>query len=207
MGLSGRRQKFDSAAATSPLSRVRSSGRPGARKIFSRNCDGGRLGAALAPQGACDPRTVIGGGVSGDVPECAGVSAGDRPQGCNSQGGLLNTDLVLRSPRSGRLEGRSPGPGIVLRDASPKATLLRTRSMKWPSLGVTPGCDWRRKALKRCESGLRMARAKRPEAAARGASSEGLGPASTGWQPRRRAAASRVRRAATSAWRRTAPGR
>jgi cytochrome c-type biogenesis protein CcmH len=55
---------------------------------------------------------------------------------------LLPNSLVLRSPRRGRLEGRSRRPGArwtVLRDAPPSAPLLRTRlwRQRVAFLGIT----------------------------------------------------------------------
>ncbi len=85
---------------------------------------------------------TFGGGIR-RLPEAAGVSGSPRrfapredgapclgaTSDCDCQEGAApNTALVLRSLRSRRLEGRCV-PESVLRDASPAAPLLRTRSL------------------------------------------------------------------------------
>ena len=83
-------------------------------------------------------------------------------------------DLVLRSGAAGDASRRTPqwtrrrnrnGPldklGQALRDACCAGSSRHEGGVQTPLLGVTPGCDWRRKALKRLESRLRMARADR----------------------------------------------
>ena len=79
-------------------------------------------------------------------------------------------DLILRSPRSGRLEGRSRrrrrARWSVLRDAPPAAPLLRTRrpGRTAATLSVTVARKIRRKPLKRLipRPGLRRTRNFRP---------------------------------------------
>jgi hypothetical protein len=61
------------------------------------------------------------------------------------------TDLVLRSPRGGRLEGRSSAHWSALRDATPAAPLLRTR-LEWeaaPTLAGTANLESKVKTEKR----------------------------------------------------------
>ena len=79
-------------------------------------------------------------------------------------------DLILRSPRSGRLEGRSRrrrrARWSVLRDATPAAPLLRTRrrGRTAATLSVTVARNFRCKPLKRLipRPGLRRTRNFRP---------------------------------------------
>ena len=83
------------------------------------------------------------------------------------QGRRLNTGLVLKSLRSGRLEGRSRLRGgvrwRVLRDAPPAAPLLRMRPLLG-CLGVTVAREILCKSLRTLKTGPGLAA--RPEAAA-----------------------------------------
>ena len=137
---------FSSSSLTA-ADRRRRSGRPHRLRSLKEgdplaHCDARQslhaLATSLAPLRASGRRTVVAGRRSKrpSLSEAGKVGpriqpfhrlAAESPGDCNSQGRRLNTALVLRSLRSGRLEGRSPGPGIVLRDASPKATLLEAR--------------------------------------------------------------------------------
>ncbi len=85
-------------------------------------------------------------------------ASADTP-GCNSQARPVHRPRPEeRRCKATRLEGRFRGPN-VLRDACFAGSSGRGQWLDRPTSADTPGCDWRRKAMKRLDSGLRMAQA------------------------------------------------